>query len=114
MECGFTLKCVCDMTRTYSQSEPLLQPKSIQHDPVMPTHPHPKVVTSLSKKLPFYPHFYLTSRQQNITTKNSQSSTLRCLINGEGGGGGVQNKQGVGISKNLLISIMNKKIDMNV
>lgn len=27
---------------------------------------------------------------------------------------GVQNKQGVGISKNVLISIMNKKIDMNV
>ena len=102
------------MTRTYSQSEPPVQAKFTQHDPIMPTHLHPKVVTSLSKKLPFYLHFYLTSRQQqNITTKNSHSSTLRCLINGEGGGG-VQNKQGVGISKNVLISIMNKKIDMNV
>ena len=45
----------------------------------------------------------------------SKFSTLRCQIN-VGGGGGGQSKQGegVGISKNSLISLMNEKMDMNV
>ena len=34
-------------------------------------HPHPKLITRLSKKLPFHSHFYLTSRQQQNITANA-------------------------------------------
>ena len=40
---------------------------------------HPNVITRLSKQLPFHPSFYLTSRQQNITIKTSESSNQNDL-----------------------------------
>ena len=30
-------------------------------------HPNSNIITRLSEQLPFHPHFYLKSRQQNIT-----------------------------------------------
>ena len=55
----------------------------------MPTHLHLvgvthilKAITRLSQQLPFHPHFYLGSRQQqNITTNTPQSSNQINLYN---------------------------------